>query len=172
MNFHKRSLYRDLPASRLVYILHKIEDAERSKFSESVTINSALTLEHILPRTWAGTWPLKNGQHPNVEQIEWAKRQTVLGLPLDALSQEISTRESVVDTLGNLTLIVGRLNSSVSNNPFAEKRTAILQHSTLGLNRYFHGVDKWDEAEIGTRSEILFETARTLWPRPTGAHVS
>lgn len=164
--FHKRSIYREMPASRLVYILRNLEGAERSKFSEDISINSDLSIEHVLPQSWLETWPLKNGLYANQEQLDWTKRQVQLGLPLDALSKEIALRESVVDTMGNLTLIIGRLNSSVSNNPFKEKREAILRHSSLRLNRYFYGCDEWNEAAIAARSESLFESARTLWPRP------
>jgi len=166
--FHRRPLYRDLPPGRLTYILRKLEAAERSKFSESVTINSDLSLEHILPRAWAETWSLKNGQFANSEQIEWTRKQVMLQLPLDVLSKEIARREEAVDTLGNLTLIVGRLNSSISNRPFAEKRGAILQHSALRLNRYFHSVEGWDESAIAARSVTLFGDAQMLWPRPAG----
>ena len=79
------------------------------------------------------------------EQVEQARKWDMLGLSLDALSKAIMERENVVDTIGNLSLLTFRLNSSVSNGPFEDKRNAILQQSALRLNRYFQTIGAWDE---------------------------
>ena len=76
--FTKRPLYRDLSAPRLVYILRKIEDAETSRFSETITIHSDLSVEHVMPRSWYGVWPLKTGGHANIEQVEQARKWDML----------------------------------------------------------------------------------------------
>ena len=39
-------------------------------------------------------------------------------------------------------------------------------HSKLNLNRYFHGVDQWDETAIRERGVRLFERAKKIWPFP------
>jgi hypothetical protein len=162
--FMKKPLYRDLPTQRLAYILRRIENAETSRFSETITIHSDLSIEHVLPRNWCGVWPLRTGTHANAEQVEQAKKWDMLGLSMDALSRAIIDRESVIDSIGNLTLLTAKLNSSVSNGPFLEKRSAILQHSALRLSRYFQTVGAWDEEAILRRAEYLFSTAQALWP--------
>jgi uncharacterized protein with ParB-like and HNH nuclease domain len=162
--FIRRPLYRELSAHRLAYILRRIEDAETSNFSEEITIHSDLSIEHVMPQGWCGVWPLKAGAHVNTEQVEQAKKWDMLGLHMDALGQAIMEREDLIDTIGNLTLLTSRLNSSVSNGPFAAKRSAILQQSALRLNRYFQTIEAWDEETIIRRSEYLFNTTKLLWP--------
>jgi uncharacterized protein with ParB-like and HNH nuclease domain len=165
--FMRNPLYKSLSPARLVYILTKIELSSISKFSEGIKLTSELSVEHIMPQTWYGIWPIKDGRQVNAEQIENAKRLEMLGLPMDAFSKEIVGREDLINTVGNLTLITGRLNSSVSNGLFSEKRGKILQHSVLALNRYFHQVDQWDEEMIIQRAEVLFDAAQKVWPRPS-----
>ena len=74
----------------------------------------------------------------------------------------------MVDTLGNLTLLTFKLNSSVSNGPFDDKRNAILQQSALRLNRYFQTIGSWDEGAILHRADYLFDAAKNLWPHASG----
>ena len=120
------------------------------------------------PRS-SGSWPLKDGKQVSSEQVDNARRVEMLGLPMDPSSKAIAYRENVVNTVGNLTLITGRLNSSVSNGVFSEKRGKILQHSALKLNRYFHEISEWDEEAIVQRADTLFLTAGKIWPRPNAA---
>ena len=73
----------------------------------------------------------------------------------------------MIHTIGNLTLLTQGLNSSVSNGPFAAKRPAIAEHSTLRLNARFQdpGKSKWNEYDIRARGEELFAEAIMIWPR-------
>jgi hypothetical protein len=75
-------------------------------------------------------------------------------------------RERLVNTFGNLTLLTQPLNSSVSNNPYADKQREIVKQSALLLNRYFADVANWDVEQIRERGKWLFESAQRLWPRP------
>lgn len=163
--FIRRPAYKELSAARLIYILRKIEDAETSRLSEVVTINSQLSVEHVMPQGWWGVWTLKTGAHANEEQVEQARRWEAIGLSMDALSRAVMERENLIDTFGNLTLLTGPLNSSVSNGTFPQKRSAILQYCALRLNRYFQTVAEWDEDAILKRAEFLFDSAKELWPR-------
>jgi hypothetical protein len=61
----------------------------------------------------------------------------------------------MLHTLGNLTLLTPRLNSSVSNGPFCNKRSAIAGQSRLIMNSYFQRFTDdytWDEKAIGHRA--------------------
>ena len=166
--FMRKPIYQILTGQRLVYILSRLEHAERHKYSEIIKIDSQLTAEHVLPQSWCGNWALVGGHQVNQEQFEQAIKKDRLQLPLGALERAIVERERLVNTIGNLTLIVGRLNSSIGANTFDLKRAAILQHSSLRLNRYFQSVDEWDEEAITRRSELLFRDALTIWRGPKG----
>jgi uncharacterized protein with ParB-like and HNH nuclease domain len=165
--FIRKPLYRNLPSSRLLYILKRLEAAQLSRFSEEVKINADLNIEHVMPQTWFGIWPLGNGSHVTPDQVEQARKLDMLGLPLDAKQKQLLLRDNLVDTIGNLTLIVGKLNSSIGNSLFERKRNAILEHSALRLNRYFHHHIEWDESAISLRSSSLYKEALGVWPRPS-----
>jgi hypothetical protein len=160
--------YGAISSPRLVYILKRIEQAQRSRFSEDVTINSPLTVEHILPRQWFATWPLKDGSFVDGEFARDARQHQLLGLHLDPRGMEAAQRENLIDTFGNLTLLTSPLNASVSNGPFASKKASICDHSALRLNRYFNSLDSWGEGAILKRGEELLADAISVWSRPSG----
>jgi hypothetical protein len=160
--------YGSIPAARLVYILKRLEQAQRSQFSEDVTINSALSVEHFLPQAWYTHWPLTDGKFVTEEFARDARQHQVLGLHLDQTSHEAAQRQNLIDTFGNLTLLTHPLNSSVSNGPFAQKKKAITDQSALRLNRYFNDRDAWNEAAILSRGEELLADALSVWDRPSG----
>jgi hypothetical protein len=157
--------YGRLAAARIAYILERIEGAQANQLTENITINSALSVEHVMPRRWFRTWPLSDGTLVSEEFAREAKTTAQLGLHLDQRSAEAAQRQFVVDTFGNLTLLTHSLNASVSNGPFVEKRTAITEQSALGLNRFFQTVDRWDNDAIGRRGALLFRDAVKIWPR-------
>src|SRR5437870_11521739 len=79
--------------------------------------------------------------------------------------EQADRRNSLLHTIGNLTLLTKELNPSVSNGPWDRKLEAILKHSALNLNRSL--AKRWDEAAIQARTEALFKTAVKIWPRPS-----
>jgi len=68
--------------------------------------------------------------------------------------------------MGNLTLITGSLNSSVSNGPWGSKRQGLSEHSNLMLNAEFKNQIAWDEASIDERGRRLAALACQVWWRP------
>jgi len=77
-----------------------------------------------------------------------------------------SRRVELVNTLGNLTLITGYLNPSLSNSGWATKRPELLKFAMLNLTQYFHGAeaDTWDETAIEKRAEHLAAQLVMIWP--------
>ncbi len=75
-------------------------------------------------------------------------------------------RERAIHTIANLTLVNGRLNSSLSNAPWDRKRKTLADHSVLFLNKELvnEGPDIWDEHAIEVRAEWLHEKAVKIWP--------
>jgi hypothetical protein len=140
-------LYRTVTPRRMQMILQALDHASRHRYSEDMSINSELTIEHVMPQHPSeDDWPLylKDGEN-------W----------LDARTE----RETATHRLGNLTLLTQPLNSSVSNGPYSLKRTEIA-NSLLALNSYFHQATDWNEAQVDARGEKLADLALRIWPGP------
>ena len=104
----------------------EMELRKSNKVEDIYALPSNLTIEHIMPQTWA--------EH-------WAADGVV----------DADQREAHVHLLGNLTLTSGPLNSSLSNASWEVKRGALATHSLLLLNRDVTRCDTWDEALIDQR---------------------
>lgn len=154
---------------RLAYVLERLEYHARSKLSEDITINSKLSVEHVMPQGWHGTWPLADGSLITEDKAKLAFVQAQLGQYLDPQLKLAAERERLKNTFGNLTLITQALNSSVGANAYVHKRAALLEHAGLRLNRYFQKQEAWDVVDIQRRGEELLEAAIEVWPRPTTA---
>ena len=142
--------YKTLGPKRVNVILKLIDQAMRTARNERTRINQNLSVEHVLPQKWTSA----NYPFP----------------PENYSEQQDNYRNQYLDNIGNLTLLTQSLNSSVSNGPFALKRSAIAQQSTLRLNAYFQeppcGRDVWNENAIKYRAEELLAIGLRLWPRP------
>lgn len=79
------------------------------------------------------------------------------------LSQNVVARNSLIHTLGNLTLLTQSLNISSSNSGFLEKRAKFEEHTGLFLNKWFLKHEKWMEVEIGERGEELAKISKGIW---------
>ena len=82
-------------------------------------------------------------------------------------------RDSLINTLGNLTLLTGRLNSKVSNGPWlgkGGKREGLEAHDVLLLNREIlkGSVDQWTDEAIRLRTKELAKIVCQIWPVPLG----
>ena len=71
-----------------------------------------------------------------------------------------------VKEIGNLTLTTSKLNASLSNGPWNEKRVTLEQHTTLRLNWELSkkAPEVWDETVIHQRSEYLAKLVTEIWP--------
>jgi hypothetical protein len=79
------------------------------------------------------------------------------------MQEQISTREQLVNAIGNLTLVTSSLNPSLGNESFAEKKVQ-LAGSLLVLNREIAAHTAWDEAAIKARGIELATLATIIWP--------
>ncbi|MBK7189537.1 MAG: HNH endonuclease [bacterium] len=120
-------VFRRMTRQRVRMILLALEDHLHDDKNEAVKFDKKLSIEHLMPRRWkTAHWPLPGTAEPESEMEE---------------------RDRALHTIGNLTLLRQKLNSSVSNGPFAAKQKAILKHSALNLNR---PLPEWRTA--GTRA--------------------
>lgn len=133
-------MYRVLLRRRLRMVLEALEEHRRGAMTERMEIGEKLTVEHVLPQQWREHWDVDGD---------------------DARDE----RNRAVHTIGNLTLINGKLNPSVSNGSWETKRKALKKHSILVMNKEIVEMDEWDETGIRKRALELFKTAKSLWPR-------
>ena len=123
-----------------------------------------LDIEHILPNSWFRYWPLPNGRLANCSELAAINLKNMLGTELSDHEREISNREKLVKTLGNLTLLNLSVNREAQNKGFALKKQLLLQNTNLRLNVSLLGMDEWDEGSIANRSSTLGSAALKIWP--------
>jgi hypothetical protein len=116
--------------------------------TEKITIESKLTIEHVLPQEWEAHWPLPEG------------------LSVDEATKR---REYLLHTVGNLTLVTDKLNPAMSNGSWPSKKAALAAHSSLAMNRKLIALNEWCEAAVEARSKELFDLAKKIWHRPDEA---
>ena len=139
--------YSIAPRPRLVDVLWEFEKASRSHMAENTAMPPGLWVEHVLPQTWTEEWPFDDG----------VVRERFTYEP------EVLERNSLIHTLGNLTLLTGGLNISSGNSSYIEKRAKFQEHSGLFLNKWFLGRESWSETDIRERGEDLADKAKDIW---------
>jgi hypothetical protein len=144
--------YRRLRRGRLRMLLEAIEDHLRGwrdgkpgLGGERVS-RGKLAIEHVMPRKWQQHWPVEN-------------------------SSDEEDRDRLIHTLGNLTLLTGKLNSSVSNGPWSgpnSKKAGLEGHDVLILNRDLlkKAGEAWTEDAIRGRTQELVRFITEIWPVP------
>ena len=148
LDFLKSSpLYRLLTRGRLRLVLEGIESQRRSTMSEQLEVPKNLTIEHLMPVSWGEHWPLPVGEDEDREEAK-------------------QTRNGLIHTIGNLTLVTQKLNSSLSNSPWQTKRDALLKHSVMNMNNELSQVSSWGEASILNRSKEMAALIAEHWPGP------
>ncbi|GAB4005063.1 GmrSD restriction endonuclease domain-containing protein [Nocardioides ultimimeridianus] len=158
-NLWGERVYRTMTRPRARMILEALEDAARTELGEGQPAPRNLTIEHVMPQGWREYWD-------DAADPTRAER-----------------RDELIHTLGNLSLVTGRLNPALSNRPWSDaeakakhlgskgKRDYLLQHSNLKLNaRLVHEhPDTWDEDSIVARTEDAIESLIRIWPAPKDA---
>lgn len=152
-------MYHRLNNVRLGYILRNLSDTFLTSKTESIAIESALTIEHIMPQGWTGAWPLMSGERGLTSDELWDVDEE------DARVIETRRRNGAIQTIGNLTILTQGLNSAVSNSAWNVKQPELLKHSLLPINLSLAGHNVWDENAILARGKSLFQKALIVWPR-------
>lgn len=148
--------YGWIPQNRLRLILEELEFASRNKFNVKGSLQEGLTIEHLMPQAWPEFWPLTGGK--------FAPRDRQTGVD-EALRKEIDARDSLLHSIGNLTLLTPPANVSAGNAGFETKRARLLD-SLLSTNAAILKESIWDEAAILRRADSLSLLASKLWPSP------
>jgi hypothetical protein len=157
-NILVQPLYTAITRARLRMLLEAIEDQYRTPKSEEPCSRGKFTIEHVMPQGWREHWLLPPGSDET----------------------HATRRDRLVHTLGNLTLVNGRLNPAMSNRPWTDqeaaarvkagkgKRSLLDEHSVLLLNRRIVDgwPDTWSEEAIAARGRQLADAVITIWRRP------
>lgn len=98
------------------------------------------SLEHVMPKKWINHWEKPEG--------------------LDE-----GFRNHKLLTLGNLTLVKGKLNSSMRDSAWSNKKEALRKYSTLRITTDYLNNDIWNEDVIKERANDLFIIALDIWQR-------
>ena len=141
-----------------VELLRRHQDKLRSE--QSLVFSH--TLEHVIPQKWVEYW----GVVPIVDYK---------GTPITDPTTAEATRNHAVYRLGNMTLLNGKLNTSISNQPFAIKisgrgrNRGIRNYSDMSITRddillpFDAGKITWDEQRIQERTALLAKEVLRLW---------
>jgi hypothetical protein len=146
--------YRRLGRGRLRMVLEAVEDhlrgwkAGKKGLGDERVARGGLHIEHVMPRKWVSHWPLPAGE-------------------------DEAERDRQIHTLGNLTLLTGKLNSKVSNGPWLGedgKRAGLEGHDVLFLNRELlkTAKDSWTDEAIRERTARIADIIIAIWPVPAG----
>ena len=142
--FLEEQLYQYLTRGRLRMVLSAIEEELRTDKAESRDLPEGLQIEHIMPQAWEPNWPLTD----------------------DDDGEGHGRRVRALHTIGNLTLVNGRLNKSLSNAPWEDTRQTLADHSVLFLNKWLVNAapQVWNEDGIRERAKRFFSEAVKVWP--------
>lgn len=111
-------------------------------FTDNPKLNiNGFSVEHIMPKKWRNFWyNLPDG----VDEV---------------------SRDYKLLTLGNLTLVKGKLNSSMRDSAWDRKTESLRKFSTLRQTTDYLPITDWNETEITNRAENLFASALQIWKR-------
>lgn len=118
------------------YILMKIDDF-LSPVKEK--FSAKITLEHILPR------------NPDREWLEYIEKNNM-------------EKDELVSRIGNLTLLIGKVNKKAQNAFFTIKRDEFYKKMTkLKINEPLKEIESWNSKDIEIRQKWLAEIAVKTW---------
>ncbi|HWX17727.1 MAG TPA: DUF262 domain-containing protein [Chthoniobacterales bacterium] len=138
--------HRDIPQRNarnrrnMIQILEIINARMSAGTGGYTVLDAAPTVEHIMPQKLSPEW--QNALGPLWQQVQ----------------------AEFLNTFGNLTLVTGEWNSSLSNSPFPIKLDKFLRHALVLNSKYFVSGMEWGRDEILERAEFLTEQILVIWP--------
>lgn len=100
--------------------------------------NDNLSLEHIMPKKWRNHW-----NTPTVT--------------------DDTNRDHKLLTIGNLTVVKGKLNSRMRDSSWDKKKVELKQCSIFKITSDYVNILSWDEVSISKRANDLLTYAKEIW---------
>ena len=141
-------VYKKLRPRGVAMLLEAIDMKRTTGKQEQLMIAGPLSVEHVLPQRWQKHWPAPEASEEILDPVAW--------------------RNTLLHSIGNLTLTTQKLNSALSNGPYENKRTELAGQSRLRLNTLFQTQTTWDEEIIQQRSAELAADLIDIWHGPQG----
>ena len=155
---------RNIDNKQATLVLFWVELYRRHKktgYYDKDELKYEYTLEHIMPENWEKYWADVPVIGDDGKIITNEKKAT-------------EHRESVINKIGNMTLLKKGLNSSIRNYEFQRKvkgegcKGGIEAFAELGITKEviepFNNGDKvWDEAKINARSKAIIRDVLAIW---------
>ncbi len=158
----QKALSTNMPAKVAGMLLFWVELHRREKGDHDVkTLQYNYQLEHIMPKKWEEHWQ---------------------DVPIDSKSKELCTTEELkqirkekISSIGNMTLLNGRLNTTISNDSFErkmegnDKKKGLKAYSSLLITRedivekVYNQKKQWNETEIVKREKALADEIIDIW---------
>lgn len=148
MNAHFTFL-DDITNKMARFYLFWVELYRRKEEDDENKLQDVYSLEHIMPVKWKEHWFPQNPKEINPEFI--------------------NSREMHVYKLGNMTLLKGKLNTSISNREYSFKIEKMRPFATLKItkddiiNQYDLGNRKWNENKIDDRTKELSAEIKNIF---------
>jgi uncharacterized protein with ParB-like and HNH nuclease domain len=138
--FRSLPIYSQITSERCHFILEALEE----DFGHPERVNlDELWIEHVMPQTLDERWENYLGN-------DWER-----------------VHHDYLNNIGNLTLIATSPDQSLQNKLFSEKKKEWYSQSNIGLTKEINQKwNRWTEAEIKERANLLAERAVKIWPRP------
>lgn len=152
-------IYNTMSQGLIIHMFLHLNNAMSTAKNEKVE-TTYLTVEHLMPYQWEEYWPLPDGSKGMTYNELYDAEEG------DERAEATKFRNSMVQTIGNLTIIPGSLNSAIQNKPWNVKKEELQKYSLLAINQRLWGLDEWNEITIEHRSEEIFELARHIWGPP------
>lgn len=136
------------PNKKALAILYMLESSLRADNLHATKLYSfdRYSLEHLMPKGWQDNWPLPS----NITEEQ---------------------RDNAVSCLGNLAMLPGKLNTSISNASWPVKKSG--KGNKYGISYYASDIEtlsgaiaslEWNEATISERADWLATKINEIWP--------
>ncbi len=124
------------------YVLRRLQFGDRTDLD--------LQIEHVYPQTPHDVWSSDG-------LSTWG----------DLANEDQARYRTLLNTIGNLTLLESGLNQGAGNRAFLRK-AEYYRRSEVAETRGFADLQRWDSAAIENRTQVLTEAFLRRWPRPSG----